>query len=138
MNKLNIGFTLLILLLLSSCMDLLYNENYPDSYIYFSKINADSTGYQKYFEVDNFTQYNQDLRNYTVSSDHEFMVMNYGLRGLVRHDLEDSMELKISGNRWVRSCRPDISPDNESVVFASEGDILLINADGYSRQYPPW
>lgn len=120
----------ILLVFLSSCMDLFFNENYPDSYIHFTKINVDSTGYHKYFEINNIRQYYQDLENYTVSSNHEFVIMNYGIKGLIRHDLEDSGELKISGDRWVRSCQPDISTDNERVVFASEGDIFLVNSDG--------
>jgi len=120
----------ILLIFLSSCMDLFVFENIPDSYIHFAKINADSTGYKKYFEINNMIQYCRDFKNYTVSSNNEYVIINYGIKGLIQHDLEDGGELKISGDRWIRSCQPDISPDNESVVFASEGDIFLVNSDG--------
>ncbi len=120
----------ILLVFLSSCLDMFVYEDIPASYIHFAKINADSTGYQKHFEIEDLKRYNLDLINYTVSSNHEFVIINYGIKGLIHHDLEDSGELKISGDRWVRSCQPDIAPDNEKVVFASEGDIFLVNSNG--------
>jgi len=120
----------ILLILLSSCIDLFYDGHLPYDSVDFHMINVDSTGYKKCFDIENAAQYKYDLENYSVSSNHEYVIMNYCIKGLIRYDIEGSEEYKISGDKWVRSCQPDISPDNEKVVFASEGDIFLVNPDG--------
>jgi len=131
MNKFIFGFLAILLFLLPGCLDLFFDDGHLSSdSVEFHSITIDSTNYINHFEIESTVQIERDLENYMISSNQEFAIMNYGIKGIIRYEIEGGEETKISGDRWVRSCEPDISADDQSVTFASEGDIYLVNADG--------
>ena len=82
MNKFIFGFLAVLLLLLPGCLDLFFDDGHlPSDSVDFHSIAIDSTDSINHFEIETIVRLYQDLENYMISSNQEFAIMNYGIKG---------------------------------------------------------
>jgi Tol biopolymer transport system component len=124
----------ILLLSIVSCNDLIYSpdENYPDFTSWLSVINSDLTNFKKCFEVTyNYTDL-IGVKNFLITPDESYVILNRGLNGIWRYNINGTNPLKLSDSLWVRETQLAISSNGLMIAFTARGDIYRVNINGSS------
>lgn len=130
MNRILLVVIMFFLILCSGCFDLTdeYGDYYED---WLSKINPDSTGFNKIVEI-TYNNYQDLLRvyNFLITPDESYFIVNSRLSGIWRLNISGGNPQKISDTLWVRQTELAISNDGSMIAFTARGDIYRVNVDG--------
>ena len=109
------------------------NEYHPELEDWLSVINSDSTGFDKILQISyNNANYLHRIKvhNFVVTKDKSYFIVNGGLNGISRIDIDGKNPQILSDTLWVRQTELAISQDNSMIAFVSRGNIYRANIDG--------